>query len=278
MGGLSVAFALGTGTGKGFFGSVNDNHNGKYTALFTATTSGSNTINATVKINGQTVNFTPCPCRKYSTGGQLWGQWLAVLEGQWGLAGAYCPGMPTTWLILPDASIVAGFGSNGLWRWTATGWQKLSGLNCQTLVACPDGSIGASFGTQGLWRGTSSNGWQKLSNYNAQTMVASPGRIPCGRFWHAGFGRWTTTIGWQLLSSLNDQTLKAAPDGSIAAGFGTSGLCAGRPPRRLEPTQAVSTIKPWQSARTGPLWPVLGPGIVALDHEQRLANAEWPQQ
>ncbi len=55
-GGLSVAFGLGTGAGRGTFSSVTDNHNGTYTATFTATTAGSNSITAT--IGGQAVTST----------------------------------------------------------------------------------------------------------------------------------------------------------------------------------------------------------------------------
>ena len=55
-GGLTVAFALGSGTGHGTFSAVTDNHNGTYTAVFTATTAGSNTISAT--IGGQAVTST----------------------------------------------------------------------------------------------------------------------------------------------------------------------------------------------------------------------------
>jgi fibronectin-binding autotransporter adhesin len=48
-GGLKVAFALANNTGaKGSFGTVIDNHNGTYTATFTGTFDGNNTIIATV--------------------------------------------------------------------------------------------------------------------------------------------------------------------------------------------------------------------------------------
>ena len=52
---LDVAFALGSGTGQGTFGKVKYNSNGTYTATFTATTAGSNTITAT--IGGQAVTL-----------------------------------------------------------------------------------------------------------------------------------------------------------------------------------------------------------------------------
>ncbi len=56
-GGLSVAFTLGNGSAGGTFGTVTDNHNGTYTAVFTATAMGTNTIAATVA--GQPVLSTP---------------------------------------------------------------------------------------------------------------------------------------------------------------------------------------------------------------------------
>ena len=45
-GGLSVAFKLGQGAGKGTFGAVKDNRNGTYTVTFKGTVAGSNTIEA----------------------------------------------------------------------------------------------------------------------------------------------------------------------------------------------------------------------------------------
>lgn len=53
IGGLIVSFALGGGSGSGTFSAVADNGNGTYTATFTGTTAGSNTITATV--GGQAV-------------------------------------------------------------------------------------------------------------------------------------------------------------------------------------------------------------------------------
>ncbi len=48
-GGLKVTFALGSKTGgQGKFGSVKDNKNGSYTATFTGTLAGANTITATI--------------------------------------------------------------------------------------------------------------------------------------------------------------------------------------------------------------------------------------
>jgi adhesin/invasin len=58
-GGLAVAFALGSSSGgQGTFSSVTDNGNGTYTATFTGTLAGANTITAT--INGQAVT-SPAP-------------------------------------------------------------------------------------------------------------------------------------------------------------------------------------------------------------------------
>jgi sugar lactone lactonase YvrE len=57
-GGLTVAFALGNGVGSGAFGSVNDHGNGTYTAVFTGTTIGANTITATISTQAVT---SPAP-------------------------------------------------------------------------------------------------------------------------------------------------------------------------------------------------------------------------
>jgi adhesin/invasin len=55
-GGATVVFSLGAGAAQGTFGTVTDNNNGTYTAVFTATTAGTNTVTAT--INGQAVTTT----------------------------------------------------------------------------------------------------------------------------------------------------------------------------------------------------------------------------
>src|SRR5205085_6611190 len=51
-GGATVAFTLGSGTSSGTFGTVTDNANGSYTAVFTGTTIG------TARAIGATVNGT----------------------------------------------------------------------------------------------------------------------------------------------------------------------------------------------------------------------------
>jgi adhesin/invasin len=56
-GGSLVDFALGTGAGQGTIGTVTDNGDGTYTATFTATVVGSNTITAT--LDAQAVTSTP---------------------------------------------------------------------------------------------------------------------------------------------------------------------------------------------------------------------------
>jgi len=57
-GGLTVAFALGSiSGGQGTLSAVTDNHNGTYTATFTGTIAGNNTIRAT--ISGSPVTSTP---------------------------------------------------------------------------------------------------------------------------------------------------------------------------------------------------------------------------
>ena len=53
---LNVVFGLGTGSASGTFSPVTNNHNGTYTATFTGTTIGSNTIRAA--INNQAVTST----------------------------------------------------------------------------------------------------------------------------------------------------------------------------------------------------------------------------
>ena len=59
-GGLAVKFALAsTSGGQGTFGSVTDNHNGTYTATFTGTIAGANTIKATIGGNAVT-STAPC--------------------------------------------------------------------------------------------------------------------------------------------------------------------------------------------------------------------------
>ncbi len=55
-GGATVLFSLSTGVGQGTFGTVTDNGDGTYSATFTGTTAGTNTITTT--LNGQAVTTT----------------------------------------------------------------------------------------------------------------------------------------------------------------------------------------------------------------------------
>jgi adhesin/invasin len=55
-GGATVVFGLGTGTASGLFSGIVDNGDGTYTATFTGSTAGTNTITATV--NGNAVTTT----------------------------------------------------------------------------------------------------------------------------------------------------------------------------------------------------------------------------
>ena len=60
-GGLVVTFVQGTGTGQGTFSAITDHGDGTYTATFTATLVGSNTITATIggqAITGAAPRFT----------------------------------------------------------------------------------------------------------------------------------------------------------------------------------------------------------------------------
>jgi hypothetical protein len=56
-GGATVTFDVGTGVGQGTFSSVTDNGDGTYTATFTGTVAGDNTIVAT--LNTQPVTSSP---------------------------------------------------------------------------------------------------------------------------------------------------------------------------------------------------------------------------
>ncbi len=96
VGGLSVAFALGSGGGQGTLSAVTDRGNGTYTATFTGTMAGSNTITAT--IGGQpvtstapSITVTPGPIEPVQFGRvstllpsvQLGGETTIVLQGEW---------------------------------------------------------------------------------------------------------------------------------------------------------------------------------------------------
>ena len=65
-GGLTVSFALGSGNAGGSFSSVTDNHNGTYSAFFTGTIAGSNTLIGVVGFQDLTTpaasnTVTPAP-------------------------------------------------------------------------------------------------------------------------------------------------------------------------------------------------------------------------
>jgi hypothetical protein len=58
-------------------------------------------------------------------------------------------------VLAPDGSVLAGFGSAGLWRWTAatSSWLELSPGNAQS-IAVDNNDVVAGFGNAGLWRWT----------------------------------------------------------------------------------------------------------------------------
>src|SRR5205085_8474012 len=56
-GGLAVAFNLGAGSSGGTFGAPTDHHDGTYSATFTGTIAGTDTIKATIE--GQAGTSTP---------------------------------------------------------------------------------------------------------------------------------------------------------------------------------------------------------------------------
>src|SRR5262249_25967324 len=53
-GGATVVFSLGNGGGQGTFTNLSDHHDGTYTATFTGTTPGANTITATINTQALT--------------------------------------------------------------------------------------------------------------------------------------------------------------------------------------------------------------------------------
>jgi carbon monoxide dehydrogenase subunit G len=66
-GGLKVVFSLAKGSAGGTFSKVTDNHNGTYTATFTGSKTGSDTITAT--INGKPVTSKPAKITVTAKGG-----------------------------------------------------------------------------------------------------------------------------------------------------------------------------------------------------------------
>ena len=98
-GGLAVAFALGGGSATGTFSTVMANGDGTYTAIFTATAVGTNTITAT--IGGQPVT-SPSPSIDVTDLGEIHGTVWNDLNGN----GANDPGEPglSGWTIYLDTN------------------------------------------------------------------------------------------------------------------------------------------------------------------------------
>ena len=84
-GGLTVAFGLTTGSAGGSFGTVTDNKNGTYTATFTATKVGSDTITAT--IGGAAVTSTPPIVKVTSSSASLSQSTVTVSSGSVAVGG-----------------------------------------------------------------------------------------------------------------------------------------------------------------------------------------------
>ena len=70
-----------------------------------------------------------------------------------------------------DNPLYASFQSNGIWKWTGSGWTQLTPDSPEGMVAAGEKLYG-DFGSNGLWQWGGS-GWSKLTPDNPAMMVAS---------------------------------------------------------------------------------------------------------
>jgi hypothetical protein len=123
-------------------------------------------------------------------------------------------------------SYSSGTPSDGLWRWNAAtaSWARLSNLQAYNFQVTAGGVLYGDFGTQGLWR-WSNSGWMLLSGLSAERIAVSDSDAFFSTFniGSPGTWRWTPTAGWSLLSSSIPAALQTDNAGDCIGYFPASG-------------------------------------------------------
>jgi hypothetical protein len=128
-------------------------------------------------------------------------------------------------LHVDDTGDVYGAFSDGLWRWdaTSTSWAHLSNLNIQQFRVTAAGVLYGDFGTQGVWRWDAS-GWMQLTALDVGQMAVSNSDAFFGRFDETGAQgtwRWTPAAGWSLLTGNRPDQLQTDAAGDMVGLFNT---------------------------------------------------------
>jgi hypothetical protein len=261
-GGETVTFST-SGSGQGIFFPTSDNHNGTYTATFTATAAG--TVTVVGQINGNpvyppgpslliaaksaydTADFAGAGVWQYAQASSTWtqlsptdaaafaanasGRVAAAFRGQgvWTHApgGAWARLSPTdaTALGIDDlGNVTAEFPGQGVWRYT-TSWAQLSPSDAALLSEDAAGRVVADFRGAGVWLYAPGSGWAQLTGGEA-SLLAINGGVVVGDFSGAGVWRYQAGVGWKQLSATDATAVAVDAGGDAAASFGGAGLYA----------------------------------------------------
>jgi hypothetical protein len=122
--------------------------------------------------------------------------------------------------VTADGVLYGDFGAQGVWRWSNSGWMKLSGLNPQGIaVSDSDAFFGAfNTGTQGTWRWTVSTGWSLLTGSLPSQVLADDAGNFIGLYTASGqqgTWRWSPSSGWARLSTAAPYVDDVSDNGTI---------------------------------------------------------------
>jgi hypothetical protein len=260
-GGVSVTFALGSGHGQGTISPVTDNGDGTYTATFTGTVAGANTI--TARIGGVPVATPPQSIAvitksvydvgvfagqgvwEYSQNTGIWTRLTptdatavavnaaGAVVGEFAGQGVYLySGGVWTQLTAGNASmlgidsagnVVGEFQGAGVWRYSAGSWSQLTSSDASRLAVDTEGDVVAVFPSQGTWLYTTGTGWTQLRTTDASLVAIADG-VVAADFMGQGVWRYTGAAGWRQLTPTDAGLLAVDAAGDVAAWFSATGL------------------------------------------------------
>jgi hypothetical protein len=243
--GLSVQFRLGTGSGGGSFGAVSYAGGGKYTAVFTASVAGNNTVTATV--NGQALTSTPASLTVTSTpvvhylvrvsaGGGVWrytdaSGWLQLT-----------PSAATYVGVDSSGDVAAEFPGYGVWRYTnAAGWKQINGVDVTQLATDHAGDVVAAFPGYGVGEYSVAAGWRMLTASQASLLAVNDQGTVVGEFPGYGVWQYQPASGWKQINGVDVNLLGINALGVVVANFAGYGVGEYQPAggwRLLNGTQA----------------------------------------
>jgi fibronectin type 3 domain-containing protein len=284
--GLAVQFSLGTGSAHGSFGAVTYAGGGKYTAVFTASAAGSNTVTATV--NGQALTSTPASLTVTATPVVHYLVRVSAGSGVWRYTDAsgwqqLTPSAATYVGVDSSGDVAAEFPGYGVWRYTsAAGWKQINGVDVTQLAVDHAGDVVAAFPGYGVGEYSVAAGWRLLTAANASLLAVNDQGTVVGEFPGSGIWQYQPATGWKQIHSADVTSLAVNALGEVVANFAGYGVGAYQPAsgwRLLNGTQASAVAvddqgdvtAQFQGVGVGEYVPASGWRLLTASNAARLA-------